>query len=119
MLIYYPALIASAIVFATIVINYRDKNYGTILLTSLLAIPAVLFLVFLSQKNLDIIAYIIILIPIILIYVGYNSGIKMPSLISSSSSSSNHHGRIEGEEGASHCISCNKTPCKCPVKINA
>jgi hypothetical protein len=73
--IYYPALILSAIFFASVLVNIHDKLYGNALLTSLLAIPCVLFLVFLSQKNLDIIAYFLILTPIILVYVGYKMGV--------------------------------------------
>lgn len=76
MQIYYPAIIASAIFFASIVINLRDKNNYGAFITSLIAIPTVIFIIFLSQKNLDIIAYILILVPIILVFIGYSIGIK-------------------------------------------
>jgi len=77
--IYYPALITSAIFFGAIVVNLHSGFYGTVILTSLLAIPSILLLVFLSQKNLDILAYILILVPIILVIVGYSMGVKKPS----------------------------------------
>ena len=75
--VYYPALILSASLFASVLVNMHDKLYGNALITSLLAIPSILFLVLLSQKNLDIIAYILILIPIILVYIGYSIGIPL------------------------------------------
>ena len=73
--IYYPALITSAIFFGAIVVNLHNRLYGTVILTSLLAIPSILLLVFLSQKNLDILAYILILVPMILVIVGYAMGV--------------------------------------------
>lgn len=80
--IYYPALITSAIFFGAIVVNLHNRFYGTVILTSLLAIPSILLLVYLSQKNLDILAYILILVPIILVMVGYSMGVKKPSTVS-------------------------------------
>lgn len=76
MQIYYPAIIASAIFFASIVINLRDKNNYGAFITSLIAIPTIIFIIFLSQKNLEIVAYILILVPIILVFVGYSIGIR-------------------------------------------
>jgi apolipoprotein N-acyltransferase len=73
--IYYPALITSAIFFGAIVVNLHNRLYGTVILTSLLAIPSILLLVFLSQKNLDILGYILILVPMILVIVGYAMGV--------------------------------------------
>jgi uncharacterized protein YacL len=79
--IYYPALISSAIFFAAIVVNLREKENTIALFLSLIAIPIILFLGYLSQKNLDILAYIIILIPIIVLYTGYSIGIKPSNIV--------------------------------------
>jgi len=119
MLIYYPSLIASAIFFANIVVNLNDRNYANVLFTSLLAIPTVLFLFFLSQKNLDIIAYILILVPIILVFVGYNMGIKLQqqaSILPVIPQQPVVPDRIEPSQGTSYCLGCTKNPCKCPIK---
>jgi len=77
--IYYPALITSAIFFGAIVVNLQNKFYGTVIFTSLVAIPSLLLMVFLSQKNLDILAYILIVAPIILVIVGYSMGVQKNS----------------------------------------
>jgi len=81
MQIYYPALITSAIFFGAIVVNLHDRNYSTVIFTSLLAIPTLLLLVLLSQKNLDIIAYLLILVPFILVFVGYSLGVQNQGMI--------------------------------------
>jgi len=60
MQIYYPALILSAFFFASILVNVHDKLYGNALIGTLVAIPSVLFFILLSQKNLDIIAYLLL-----------------------------------------------------------
>jgi len=128
MLIYYPSLIASAILFASVIINFRDKNYGLALTTSLFSIPLILLLVFLSQKNLDIVAYILLLVPIISIYIGYNSGIKKLITTNQQKNQKNQPNqpnqpttpdRIEPSQGTAGCAMCNKAPCRCPVKIKA
>ena len=77
--IYYPALITSAIFFGAIAVNLHNRFYGTVIFTSLVAIPSILLMVFLSQKNLDILAYILILAPIILVIVGYSMGVRKNS----------------------------------------
>jgi hypothetical protein len=77
--IYYPALITSAIFFGAIVVNLHNRFYGTEIFTSLVAIPSVLLMVFLSQKNLDILAYILLLAPICLVIAGYVIGIQQNS----------------------------------------
>ena len=69
---YYPALVGSALIFATIIVNLKEKNYASTFFISLFAIPIVLLLVFLSQKNLDLLAYLIVLIPVIMLFVGYS-----------------------------------------------
>lgn len=124
MVVYYPALIASAIFFASIIVNLRDKNNFGAFITSLLAIPTVLFIVFLCQKNLDIIAYVLILVPIVLVYVGYSLGIKRDDSGQGISSTSieptkdtNNKPkvpeRIEPIAGTFQCEKCVKYPCIC------
>jgi energy-converting hydrogenase Eha subunit C len=74
--IHYPALITSAIFFGAIVVNLHNRFYGTVIFTSLVAIPSILLMVFLSQKNLDILAYILLLAPICLVIAGYVIGVQ-------------------------------------------
>lgn len=75
MKLFYPALITSAVFFGAIAVNLHDRNYSTTIFLSLLAIPAVLLQVFLSQKNFDFVGYLLILVPIVIVYVGYSLGI--------------------------------------------
>lgn len=81
MQIFYPALITSAIFFGSIVVNLHDKNFGTVIFLSLVAIPSILLQVFLSQKEWDLLGYILISIPLILVYVGYSIGIQKETVI--------------------------------------
>lgn len=123
MQIYYPSLIASAICFSAIVVNMHENNFANVLFISLLAIPTVLFLAFLSQKNLDLVAYALILSPIIIVYVGYHMGLppQLPKKITDINSANVAHvvpDRMEQTEGAS-CRSCSKVPCVCPVALPA
>ena len=123
MQIYYPAVIASAIFFASIVINLRDQNNFGAFITSLIAIPTVIFIIFLSQKNLDIIAYILILVPIILVFVGYSIGIKRDDTGAASTPNKPEKkntmtnpkvpDRIEPVAGTFTCDKCVKYPCVC------
>lgn len=81
MKVFYPALVTTAIFFGAIVVNLHERNYGTVLFMALLAIPAVILQVLLSQRNYEILGYILILVPIILVYVGYSLGIQKEELI--------------------------------------
>jgi energy-converting hydrogenase Eha subunit C len=81
MKIFYPALVTSAIFFGAIVVNLHEQYYGTVLFISLLAIPAVLLQVLLTQKGLDILGYTLILVPIIIVYIGYSLGIQKKEVI--------------------------------------
>jgi hypothetical protein len=76
MKVFYPALITSSIFFGAIVVNLHERNYGSIIFISLLAIPALILQVLLTQKGFDILGYLLILVPIILVYVGYSLGIQ-------------------------------------------
>lgn len=120
MQIYYPALIASAIFFASITVNLRDKNNFGAFTTCLLAIPTVLFIVFLCQKNLDIIAYILLLVPIVLVFVGYSIGIKRDDAGVAVNTKPVEKikeapvpDRIEPVAGTFTCEKCDKYPCLC------
>ena len=96
---------------------------------SLLAIPVLLFLVYLSQNNLDIIAYVLILVPIIMIYIGYRMGMKSDltpirtsraSRLRDTDANENQSNdtvpvpdRLEPTEGTFSCQKCNNAPCVC------
>lgn len=72
---YYPSIIASAIFFAAIVISLHDGQKLSALIMSLLAIPFILFIGYLSQEHKHIHAYLLILIPILILYIGYDMGL--------------------------------------------
>lgn len=133
MLIFYPALITSAIFFAAIVVNLKNQNYGTVFGLGLLAIPSVLFLLYLSQINYDILAYILLAVPIIIVVAGYEMGIKkdlnIPASIPRARTTTTTTittttpptnvvpPRIEPTEGAAtSCRKCQVSPCMCPYK---
>lgn len=76
MKVFYPALVTAAIFFGAIVVNLHERDYATVLFISLLAIPSIILQVLLTQKGFDIVGYILILIPIIMVYVGYSLGVN-------------------------------------------
>ena len=118
MQIYYPPLITSAIFFAAIAVNLKNSDYATVFGLALLAIPSILFLTFLSQKGLNILAYILILVPIILVIAGYEMG-KAPTQPPEPAPAPEPApvDRIEPKEGVKEdCKKCNITPCMCPYK---
>jgi hypothetical protein len=124
--IYYPSLLASAIFFGAFVVNMRNHDYRSALFICIFAIPSIIFLAFLSKKNFDIIGYILILIPIILLYVGYTLGIqqpnptipvKTPSTPSTPSTSSAIPSRLESSNYSNICDICKKVNCKCRKKF--
>lgn len=118
MQIYYPPLITSAIFFAAIAVNLKNSDYATVFGLALLAIPSILFLTFLSQKGLNILAYILILVPIILVIAGYEMG-KAPTQPPEPAPAPEPApvDRIEPKEGIKEdCIKCNVNPCMCPYK---
>jgi len=132
--IYYPALVLSSIFFASIVVNLKNRNYGTVFAMALLAIPSLLFMVYLSQKNLDILAYALLAIPFVIIITGYEMGIKQqittPTTSSTITTSSTNNTQStqatptpqpiipqDSNVGSvSQCPKCNLTPCMCPYK---
>lgn len=124
MSIYYPAIITSAIFFASIVVNLKNQNYGTVFGVALLAIPSILFLVFLSQKNYDILAYALLAVPVIIVVAGYEMGVKKdnnmpasPTMHPTMHPTNVVPPRIEPQEGAaSPCRKCEVSPCMCPYK---
>ena len=81
MKVFYPALITAAIFFGNIVVNLHERNYGTVIFMSLLAIPSIILQVLLTQKNFDILGYILILVPIIIVFIGYSLGIQKQEII--------------------------------------
>ena len=123
MQIYYPPLIISAIFFAAIAVNLRNNDYATMFGLALLAIPSILFLTFLSQKGLNVLAYILILVPIVVVIAGYEMG-KAPTPAPEPEPSPAAPApepapveRIEPKEGVKEdCSKCNVNPCMCPYK---
>jgi hypothetical protein len=129
MQIYYPPLITSAIFFAAIVVNLRNKDYATVFGLGLLAIPSLLFLTFLSQKGYYILAYILLLVPIVIVIAGYEMGVRSGTSNPDSETNklneeiqdTNIQDRIEPTEGVKenvkgHCDKCKINPCMCPYK---
>ena len=121
--IYYPPLVLSAIFFAAIVVNLNNKDYATVFGLALLGIPSTLFLTFLSQKGLNVLAYILLLVPIVVVIAGYEMGVKSSSSTPPSPSPAEETttetspDRIEPKEGVKeHCIKCKGNPCMCPYK---
>jgi hypothetical protein len=123
-MVYYPALITSAIFFAAIIVNLKNQNNANAFGIGMLAIPSILFLTYLSQKKMDILAYFLLLVPIVIVIAGYEMGIKReaPVVVNDSSSSSSSSvdvvtPRIESKEGAAtSCKRCSVSPCMCPYK---
>lgn len=132
MAMYYPAIVTSAIFFSAIVVNLKNSNYGTVFGLGLLAIPSILFLVYLSQKNMDILAYSLLAIPLIIVIAGYEMGMKnttptptptptptTPTLPTTTTTppTNNVPPRMEPKEGCvTKCNRCTMTPCMCPYK---
>ena len=119
--VYYPALLSSAIFFGGFVIKTREKDYKSALFICLFAIPSIIFLAYLSKRELNSIAYTLILVPVILVYVGYTLGIQQPQIVSVAlppsitrdSSGNIIPGRIEPSNYANMCDHCKRVPCKC------
>jgi len=121
--IYYPALILSSIFFASIVVNLKNRNYGTVFAMALIAIPSLLFMVYLSQKKLEILAYALLAIPFVIIIAGYEMGIKNQITTSENNTDIQNtprpHPIIPQDSNVgsvSKCPKCNLTPCMCPYK---
>lgn len=109
----YPGLIAGAMIFATIVVQLRDENYFSLIFIGLFSVPILGSLIYLSYKDLDLLGYLLILIPIILVWVGYRMGIKMPEpakdpVIESAPAE---------QKKDDNCNVCTRVPCVCPVQI--
>jgi hypothetical protein len=116
-MVYYPALITSAIFFAAIVVNFRNRNNATAFGIGLLAIPSVVFLSYLSQKNMDILAYFLLLVPITIVIAGYEMGIKREEKPVVRNIEETVPPRIEPkEEVSTKCNKCTVSPCMCPYK---
>ena len=124
--IYYPSLLTSAIFFGATVVKMRDKDYRSALFLCLFAVPSIIFLAYLSKKNLDIIAYVLILVPIILLYIGYSIGIqKQPSTTTTTTTTTTITpsatpiipDRIHTYSGTDICDVCKKISCKCKKNL--
>lgn len=118
MQIYYPPLVLSAIFFAAILVNINNKDYATVFGLALLGIPSTLFLTYLSQKGLNVLAYILLLVPIVIVVAGYEMGVK-PNTVSEPQvpETPTTPNRIEPKEGVhEQCNKCKINPCMCPYK---
>lgn len=106
----YPGLIAGAMIFAIVVVQLRDREYLSLIFIAIFSVPILGLLVFLTYKNLDLLGYILLLIPIILVFVGYRMGMTEPVPAPSPTP------ELKEEEEKKKC-SCIKIPCVCPVAI--
>ena len=116
-MVYYPALITSAIFFAAIVVNLRNRNNATAFGIALLAVPSIVFLSYLSQKNMDILAYLLLVVPIVIVVAGYEMGVQRETPKIEKPTAPTVPPRIESkEETATVCKKCTVSPCMCPYK---
>lgn len=114
----YPSLIAGAMIFAIIVVQIRDKEYNSLLFIILFSIPILSLLIFLSYKNFDLLGYVLIVIPIILVYIGYKMGVKeSPPVMLPEPTPAPIPTPAPAPEENNKCNRCAKVPCLCPVKI--
>ena len=112
-MISYPGLIAGAMTFAVIVVQLRDQEYFSLIFVALFAIPLIGLLMYLSYKNLDLLGYILVFIPVILIWVGYKMGIKEPAPVPAPAPAP----ASTEEKKEDTCNKCTRVPCVCPVQI--
>jgi predicted tellurium resistance membrane protein TerC len=70
-----PVILGAAIFFAGIFVNFKDNNHNIAIVLGLLAIPVLMFLSYLTEKNLDVLAYLLLIVPGIIIYIGYKEGV--------------------------------------------
>jgi hypothetical protein len=118
-MVYYPALVLSAIFFAAIVVNLKNQDNAKAFGISLIAVPSILFMSFLSQKKMDILAYFLLLVPIAIVVAGYQMGVQNVELPTQQDNviPTSVPNRIEPkEEVNTQCKKCSTTPCMCPYK---
>lgn len=116
-MVYYPALVLSAIFFAAVLVNLKNQNNATAFGISVLAVPSILFMSYLSQKKLDILAYSLLLVPIIVVVAGYQMGIRNEEPPVQVREEETVPPRIEPKEEVSRsCKRCSVSPCMCPYK---
>ena len=113
----YPGLIAGAMIFAVIVVQLRDKDYFSLIFITLFSVPLLGLLIFLSYKNLDLVGYILILIPVILVWVGYRMGIKEPAPEVTDTPESAPAPAPAPAPAVNDQCRCARVPCVCPVNI--
>jgi hypothetical protein len=117
----YPGLIAGAMIFAIIVVQLRDQDYFSLIFITLFSVPLLGLLIFLSYKNLDLVGYVLILIPVILVWVGYRMGIKEPAPEVTDAPTPPAPGPAAPAPGpapaANDNCRCARVPCVCPVNI--
>jgi hypothetical protein len=112
----YPGLIAGAMIFAIIIVQLRDQEYFSLIFIALFSIPLLGLLIFLSYKNLDLLGYILVIIPVILVWVGYRMGVKEPAP-EPTPTPAPEPTPVPAEENNKEKCTCTRVPCVCPVKI--
>lgn len=115
-MVYYPALVLSAIFFAAIVVNLKNQNNANAFGISLLAVPSILFLSYLSQTKMDILAYSLLLVPILIVVVGYQMGVKSENRPMQMREEPVPPRMEPKEEVSTPCKRCTVSPCMCPYK---
>ena len=116
----YPGLIAGAIIFAVIVVQLRDQDYFSLIFIALFSVPLLGLLMFLSYKNLDLLGYVLILIPVIFVWVGYSIGINEPPPPApepAPAPGAPAPAPAPAKEKQDKCNNCTRIPCVCPVNI--
>lgn len=115
----YPGLIAGAIIFAIIVVQLRDQDYFSLIFIALFSVPLLGLLMFLSYKNLDLLGYVLILIPVIFVWVGYSIGINEPPPPAPEPAPEPTEAAAPAPAKGKQdkCNNCTRVPCVCPVNI--
>lgn len=70
-----PVFLAAVLFAAGILVNFADRNAGTSIVLGLVAVPSLLFLNYLSEKKLNVLGYILLFMPGIVVYYGYQQGL--------------------------------------------
>lgn len=70
-----PVFLAAVLFAAGILVNFADSNAGISIVLGLVAVPSLLFLNYLSEKNLNVLGYILLFMPGIVVYYGYQQGL--------------------------------------------
>jgi len=70
-----PVILGAALFFAGMFFNFNDNNHSLALTIGLIAIPVLMFLSYLTEINLHMLAYLLLIIPPLIIFIGYKEGV--------------------------------------------